>query len=129
MTPKQFIDQFTKENLEKYTVIEIDRDVWFYRALGMLLTFEDHAETLEEITSFNIDQPLKNVIRGAGSLKMTLLNLTVGFGVDETLVRKYFEMIKTDDPTAKTVPDISIREYCYNLVKFLHFHGRKEMQK
>ncbi|QWI25651.1 hypothetical protein EXW34_31260 (plasmid) [Bacillus mycoides] len=128
MTPREFIEQFTKENLEKYTVIKSDKDVWFYRALGMLLTFRDHAETLEEIMNFDIDQPLKNVVTGTGSLKMTLNSLTIGFGLDEALVRKFYAMINTDDPTCKTVPDMSIREYCFTLTKFLHFHGRKEMK-
>ncbi|KZD70951.1 hypothetical protein B4088_1007 [Bacillus cereus] len=128
MTPKEFIAQFTRENLEKHTIIKDDKDVWFYRALGVLLRFEDHAVTLDGIVSFDVDQPLKNVIGGTGSLKITLLNLRISFGVDEDLVRKFFAMIDTDDPTCKTLPDISIREYCDNLVEFLHFHGRKEMK-
>ncbi|HDX9701716.1 TPA: hypothetical protein ROY42_005639 [Bacillus thuringiensis] len=128
MTPKEFIAQFTKDNLEKYTIIKDDNDVWYYRTLGVLLRFREHAETLEEIVNFDVDQPLKNVITGTGTLKITLLNLRVAFGIDEDLIRKFFAMIETDDPTCKTLPNISVREYCNNLVEFLHFHGRKGMK-
>lgn len=148
MNTVQFAMQFQKENLEKYITIKDDKDVWFYRTLAVLLKFKDHAETIEEVLHFDVEQPLKNVVGGTGSLQAISLNLSIAFSVDEMLVRKFFGMIKaddteykigengikvrgiieTDDEAREKLPDISIKEYCSTLVDFLHFHGRKEMK-